>query len=82
MSEIATSQEQDLRDLAEQDPPSPDEFCHIVDASGTTYYCGKPHKRGVTCKKYEGEAICPTCGRPTCPTCAVRSDLAVRLEGT
>lgn len=59
-----------------------DGYCHIVDADGLTYYCGKPRVGEVACKTYEGEAICPTCGLPTCPTCAVRSDLAVRLEGT
>jgi len=61
------------------DPPEKDSFCHIESGDGRTHYCGKPMSGETTCKMYQGEAICPTCGLPTCPTCAVMSSLADRL---
>lgn len=59
------------------------EFCHVGD-EGEPALCG--HDDGIgnsnTCgDEYEGEAICPTCGRPTCPRCAQLSDLEGRLDG-
>lgn len=57
-----------------------DEFCHIIDQAGK-FYCGRKRTGPLTCDIYRGEAICPSCGRPTCPTCAVQSDLNARLEG-
>jgi hypothetical protein len=57
-----------------------DSFCHIVDGSGRRHYCGKLHPSGIcTCGEYQGEAVCPTCGKLTCPTCAVMADLDDRL---
>jgi hypothetical protein len=60
--------------------PIGDEFCHIRDQSLTRFYCGRPVRGPMNCKVYEGEAICPSCGKPTCPTCAVQSSLNARLE--
>ena len=68
--------------LTRRPPDVGDEFCHIVDQSLRRYYCGRPcHDRGMKCKVYEGEAICPSCGKPTCPICATQSSLNARLEG-
>lgn len=57
------------------------EYCHIVDDSGQKAFCGRKQVGDLTCKPYNGEAICPSCGLPTCPTCAVRQSLSERLEG-
>jgi hypothetical protein len=59
------------------------EFCHIcVDETLVEVYCGDEGAKGTApCQgAYEGEAICPSCGHPTCPRCAVLSDLEDRLE--
>ncbi len=56
------------------------QYCHIVDGSGEKAYCGRLQLGNLTCKPYNGEAICPSCGLPTCPTCAVMSSLNERLE--
>lgn len=63
-------------------PPKDDGFCHIDDGSAIHYYCGgsNPTPGQFTCPPYKGEAICPGCGRPTCPQCAVMADLANRIE--
>lgn len=45
-------------------------FCHISCDDGLTWYCGTLGQDGITCTNYEGEAICPICGNPTCPRCA------------
>lgn len=55
-------------------------YCHIVDGSGEKAYCGRTQLGDLTCKPYAGEAICPSCGLPTCPTCAIRQSLSERLE--
>lgn len=57
-------------------------YCHIVDGSGEKAYCGRIQLGELTCASYKGEAICPSCGLPTCPTCAVMSSLNERLEET
>ena len=62
-------------------PPTEDKFCHIEIGDARTAYCGKVLGGPGTCKIFDGEAICPTCGRPTCPSCAVMSDLNERLIG-
>ena len=59
---------------------SGDGFCHIDDGSDLRTYCGRPEAEGITCAPYNGEAICPSCGLPTCPTCAVMASLNDRLE--
>lgn len=60
--------------------PPAQEFCHILDASEVTFYCGKPDTEGApTCQIYKGEAICPSCGLATCPSCAVNASLEDRL---
>lgn len=55
------------------------EFCHIDDGTETRALCGAQDHLPITCADYNGEAICPTCGSPTCPQCAVLSDLEDRL---
>lgn len=81
MSSVGIDLDIDLGSIDEEaPPPADDEFCHISMSSGITY-CGKRLSGvGVTCKLYEGEAICPTCGKVTCPDCAVRSSLNERLQ--
>lgn len=64
----------------EKEPTTVDSFCHIVDGSGEKAYCGYIDTGPLTCKPYNGEAICPSCGLPTCPTCAVMASLNERLE--
>lgn len=62
---------------------SDDGFCHIDDGSKLRSYCGKAMPIGADgfpCKPFAGEAICPSCGRPNCPTCVVMCDLNDRLE--
>lgn len=60
------------------------EFCHIcVPGSLEEVFCGeKDFELGaISCGGlYDGEAICASCGNPTCPRCAVLSDLEDRLE--
>ena len=58
------------------------EFCHIDDGSGEHAYCLDPSADGeITCDSfYEGAAICPTCGRPTCPRCAQLSALEDEMD--
>lgn len=49
-----------------------DELCHVCAADGTEIaFCGydTSHIEGW-CADYDGEAICPSCGCPTCPRCA------------
>jgi hypothetical protein len=60
-------------------PTDADRYCHIEYTNGKTYCGYLPAKTGPTCALYDGEAICPSCGLPTCPTCAVQSDLNARL---
>lgn len=70
-----------LPDVREEEETTDDgQYCHIVDASMERAFCGKKQVGDVTCKPYNGEAICPSCGLPTCPTCAVRHSLSERLE--
>lgn len=58
------------------------EFCHIDDGSGVSAFCGELIDGEPTCEsEYDGEAICPDCGCPTCPRCAQLSDLEDRAEG-
>lgn len=58
-----------------------DAFCHIIEGSGTRFYCGKPNPSGThPCGLYKGELVCPSCSQVTCPTCAVRADLDDRLQ--
>lgn len=48
------------------------DFCHIDDGSGKRTYCDA-WDVGVDewCDgEYDGEAVCPSCGSPTCPRCA------------
>ena len=61
-------------------PPAGDDLCHIESGDGKTYYCGKPAAGETTCQVFNGEAICPTCGLATCPSCAVMSKLNEQLE--
>jgi hypothetical protein len=70
-----------IADTGEGGGLSEDGFCHIVDESGLRTHCGKRVDESVTCRPYAGEAICPSCGLPNCPTCTVRTDLNNRLEG-
>lgn len=54
-------------------------YCHIV-VDGEKAYCGRTLLGDLTCEPYKGEAICPSCGFATCPTCAVMSSLNERLD--
>lgn len=56
------------------------QYCHIVESTGEKAYCGRTQLGDLTCKPYNGEAICPSCGLPTCPSCAVMASLNERLE--
>lgn len=75
----------DIPDVWEEvgeEPKTTDDgkYCHIVDGSKEKAYCGRTQLGELTCKPYNGEAICPTCGLPTCPTCAVMCSLDERLD--
>lgn len=54
-------------------------YCHIRCGDGPTAYCGHSLTGHDTCGLYQGEAICPNCGLPTCQPCAVQSSLHERL---
>lgn len=56
------------------------EFCHIDDGSGEHCYCGAGGTGPSTCEAFDGEAICPQCGLPTCPRCAQLSALEELLD--
>lgn len=58
-----------------------DELCHVTPRGEEIAYCGydTSHLEGW-CADYGGEAICPSCGYPTCPRCAQLSALADSLE--
>lgn len=59
---------------------TPSEFCHIVDTEQKNF-CGYTGDLGrITCKPYNGEAICGSCGRTNCPTCVTMASLNDRLE--
>lgn len=55
-------------------------LCHVCPFDSETPYCGAGGGTVGACDDYDGEAICPTCGRPTCPRCAQLCDLDDRLE--
>jgi hypothetical protein len=57
-------------------------FCHIYSYDDEiTALCGFSDGPGqITCKVYDGEAICPTCGNPTCPRCAQLEAIEYVLE--
>jgi hypothetical protein len=76
-----TGWDEDVRERESLPPSDSDKFCHIDCGDHRTAYCGHVHGR-ITCKPYNGEAICPTCGLPTCPTCAVMSGLNIALIKT
>jgi hypothetical protein len=51
-------------------------LCHIVLYGGTgKCYCGYNSTEEEHGPEYGGEAICPSCGRPTCPRCAQMAQL-------
>lgn len=50
-------------------------FCHIDDGSGVGSLCGEDGGPPTCEGYYDGEAICPSCGCPTCPRCAQLSAL-------
>jgi hypothetical protein len=68
----------DVGDAKETAPADSERYCHIEYDNGKTY-CGYRPTEPTTCPWYGGEAICPSCGLPTCPTCAVQSSLNERL---
>lgn len=81
MSDLQVETEEVTEVTLEDFAPEEDGFCHIDDGSDIRFFCGKLNEHGrYTCKPYNGEAICPSCGKPTCPTCAVRGELDERLE--
>lgn len=59
-------------------------FCHIGATNpqpGDRPLCGAPYVTADgSCGDYEGEAICPTCGNPTCPRCAQLEAFEQELE--
>jgi hypothetical protein len=82
MTEVLDDLEVGTEDLITGDTVggSDDGFCHIVDESGLRTLCGKGMDEQITCRPYVGEAVCPSCGLPNCPTCVVRADLNNRLS--
>lgn len=48
------------------------EFCHITEPNSGNTFCGAGGENGFDwCEgEYTGEAICTSCGCPTCPRCA------------
>ena len=70
-----------LPEVREEEETTDDgKYCHIVDGSGEKAYCGRKQVGATTCRYYNGEAICPSCGLPTCPDCAVMASLNERLD--
>lgn len=55
------------------------EFCHVLLDDESAHMCGRPYFGEPLCPDFDGEAICPGCGLPTCPRCAVLDDLEDRL---
>ena len=80
MSDVAIDRDTGIRD-SEELPPAGDEFCHIESGDDRTFYCGRRVMGETTCKMYNGEAVCPSCGLATCPQCSVMSSLNERLAG-
>lgn len=60
------------------------EFCHIGTDDETGWLCGGYGTGStpllLTCSEYNDEAICPDCGKPTCPRCAQLEALQTNLE--
>jgi hypothetical protein len=56
------------------------ELCHIGPATSDLSYCGAPWGSPGECGWYRGEAICPSCGNPTCPRCAQLSALEDAIQ--
>lgn len=65
----------DIRDKLVFDP---DCLCHVC-GDDDTILCGAP-STGEVCGDYGGEAVCPACGRPTCPTCALLDQMDHELD--
>lgn len=76
MSEVRFDEE--VRDETRDVDTTGSEFCHILDASDKNY-CGYVGSTEATCQPYNGEAICPSCGKANCPTCTVMASLNDRL---
>jgi hypothetical protein len=80
MSETFTEHDIEMGARDREDlPPAGDDLCHIESGDGRTYYCGRTATGETTCRMYNGEAVCPSCGLATCPSCAVMSSLNERL---
>lgn len=59
---------------------SEEDFCHILVGNDREAYCGYLHNPAQTrCDDYKGEAICSTCGLPTCPICSTMEELELNL---
>lgn len=59
------------------------EFCHVDDGSGARAMCGANDDTWEECSAdYDGEALCPACGWPTCPRCAQLCGLEELLEAS
>jgi hypothetical protein len=61
------------------------EFCHVMPEKGNIAFCGEAcGPETPPCPiPYDGEALCPSCGCPTCPRCAQLEALdndAIRKE--
>lgn len=56
------------------------EFCHVTPPDSEKPYCGWTVITGVCPGGYKGEAICTSCGYPTCPRCAQLEALDMVLE--
>ena len=80
MTEVDFDTTSEVREDEEPRTTDDGKYCHIVDGSGEKAYCGRKQVGDLTCKPYNGEAICPSCGLATCPDCAVMSSLNERLE--
>lgn len=55
-------------------------FCHIGPEGDERCLCGHVSSDEFCPSYYNGEAICPSCGNPTCPRCAQLDDLESRAE--
>lgn len=58
------------------------EFCHISPDDGEAAYCGHAMGEQWTCGWYDGEAVCPGCGQPTCPRCAQLEAINLSLQNS
>ena len=79
MSDLQIDEQIEVSDLDNVVVDDGEKFCHIDDGSDLRCYCGYINIGPHTCQPYNGEAICPSCGRVNCPTCIEMASLNDRL---